>query len=235
MIAVIINTCTVITGSITGLLCRKGISEKYKSAIMTALGICTIFIGIQGSLKSENVLVTIISMVLGTAAGTFFDIDSKISSFGRWVEEKVTRKTKKKGDNTSIAQGMVTAYLLWCVGAMTIVGSIQAGVSGDYSTLITKSVLDLISSAMLASTLGAGVLLASGLLFLTQGSLVLLAGVIAPVLNDSMINEITCVGSLIIFALGLNIVKITDIKVANFLPAVILAPFICKLLSFLPF
>ena len=221
MISVIVNTIAVIIGSLIGLLCRKGIGEKYKSAIMLAIGICTTFIGIQGALKGENTLVCIFSMVIGVAIGTALDLDGKINSLAAAAEKRFA----KNGENGSFAQGFVTAFLLWCIGAMTIVGSLEAGISHDYSMIYTKSLLDFISSMMLASSLGIGVLFAAVPLFIFQGAIVLLSGLLEPVLSTSMINEITCVGSLMIFALGLNLIGLTKIKVADFLPGIIIAPF----------
>lgn len=227
MFAVIVNTIAVLAGSLIGLIFKKGISEKYNSAIMTALGLCTLFIGISGALKGENVLVTIISMVIGTAIGTAIDIDDKINKLAAWTQNKF----EKKNSSSTFTQGFVTAFLLWCIGAMTIVGSLEAGISHNYEMLYTKSLLDLISSAMLASALGIGVLFASVPLFVFQGGIVLLSGIIAPVLSNAAINEIICVGSIMIMALGLNMVGVTKIKVSNFIPALFIAPLVTPLLS----
>ena len=228
MIAVFVNTFTVLLGSFLGLVFRKGIPEKFKDAIMLAIGLCTLFIGIQGALKGENVLVAIISMVLGVAVGTGLDLDGKVNDLAAWTEKKFT-----KADNTgsgAFAQGLVTAFLLWCVGAMTVVGSLEAGF-GNYEMLFTKSLLDLISSMMLASSLGIGVIFAAIPLFLFQGGLVLLSGLLEPLLTTSMINELTCVGSLMILALGLNLINVTKIKVVDFLPGIIFAPIVSALLT----
>ncbi len=227
MAGVVVNLITVVAGSLLGLVFRKGMPQKVKDAIMVALGICTVLIGIQGALKGENVLVAVVSCVVGVALGTLLDIDGKINKLGRFAEEKLG----KKDGSGSLTQGMITAYLLWCVGAMTIIGSLQAGISGDCTTLYTKAMLDLISSMMLASSLGIGVLAAAIPLVITEGGLVLLAGVLEPLMSQTMINEITCVGSLAIIMLGLNLMGITKIKVADFLPGVLIAPFASMLIS----
>jgi len=227
--AVIVNTVAVLVGSLVGLVCKKGISEKYNAAIMTALGLCTFFIGISGALKGENVLVTIVSMVIGTAVGTAIDIDEKINKLANWAQTKF----EKNNSSSTFAQGFVTAFLLWCIGSMTIVGSIQAGISHNFEMLYTKSLLDLISSVMLASALGIGVLFASVPLLIFQGGIVLLSGILAPVLSDAMINELICVGSVMIIALGMNMIGLTKIKVSNFLPAIIIAPVVTPLLALL--
>lgn len=228
MTGVLTNTLTVIIGSMIGLIFKKGIPEKVTSAVMTGLGLCTIYIGFDGALSGKNVLITIASMVAGSIIGTIIDIDLAINRLGNWVE---TRFPKEKNGQVSVTEGFVTASLLFCVGAMTINGSLNAGISGDNSLLYTKSLLDLFSSSMLAASLGIGVLFAAAFVFGFQGLLVLCAGFLTPVLTASAIAEMTCTGSLIIIALGTNIIGITQIKIANYLPAIAIAPFLCWLTS----
>ncbi len=231
MLGVLINVATVIIGSSLGLLLKKGIPERITKAAMTAIGLCTLYIGIDGALDGENTIVLILSMVFGTIIGTAADIDGKIEKLGLFIENKI----KKDSEKGSVAQGFITASLLFCIGAMTIVGSLNAGLKGDNELLITKSILDLISSCMLSSTLGIGVIFAAIFVLLYQGGLVLLAGLLQNVLTDTaLIAEITCAGSVMIIALGLNILGITKIKVANFLPALLLVPVFFYLVSFLP-
>ena len=226
MLGVIVNVITVIIGSLIGLLFKKGIPESVSTAVMTGLGACTLYIGISGSLVGENVLILIASVVLGVIIGTLLNIDGAINRLAKWVESKF----KKQGAKVSIAEGIITATLLFCVGSMTVTGSIQAGLSGDNSVLITKAMLDLVSSMMLASSLGIGVLLSSVAVFVIQGGLVLLAGVIAPFMNTGAVNEMTCAGSILIVMIGTNLMGITKIKVADFLPAIILAPVIYNII-----
>ena len=191
------------------------------------MGACTLYIGISGSLCGENVLIVIASVVLGTISGTLLNIDGAINRLAKNVETKI----KKDGQDISLAEGLVTATLLFCVGSMTVTGSIQAGLTGDNSVLITKATLDLVSSMMLASSLGVGVLFASVSVFIIQGGLVLLAGLIAPFMSTGAINEMTCVGSILIIMIGTNLMGITKIKVADFLPAIIFAPVIYNIVS----
>ncbi len=226
MLGVIINVITVLIGSSIGLLFKKGIPEKVSSAAMTGLGACTLYIGITGSLCGENVLILIASVVLGAITGTLLNIDGGINR----LAEKVENKFRKDGDNISIAEGLISATLLFCVGSMTVTGSIQAGLTGDNSILITKATLDLVSSMMLASSLGIGVLLSAAAVFVIQGGLVLLAGLIAPLMSTGAINEMTCAGSLLIIMIGTNLIGITKIKVADYLPAIIFAPMIYNLI-----
>ena len=218
---VIVNTITVLIGSGVGLLLKKGIPERLNKAVMTAIGLCTIAIGVTGIMKGQNQLVMILSMVFGTIVGTLIDIDKRLESLG----DKLAKKSKAQ-ENT-FSQGFVTASLLFCVGAMTIVGSMNAGISGDNQMLYTKSVLDLISSSMLAASLGFGVMCASGFVFVFQGALVALSMVLGSFLSDFAVAELICAGSVMITALGLNLIGVTKIKVANLLPGLIFVPLFC--------
>lgn len=229
MLGVIVNVITVIIGSLIGLLFKKGIPERVSTATMIGLGACTLYIGISGSLCGENVLIVIASVVLGVISGTLLNIDGAINKMAQSVEKKF----RKDGQGVSIAEGLVTATLLFCVGSMTVTGSIQAGLTGDNSVLITKATLDLVSSMMLASSLGVGVVLASVSVLVIQGGLVLLAGLLAPFMSTGAINEMTCVGSILIIMIGTNLMGITKIKVADFLPAIIFAPIIYNIVSLL--
>lgn len=222
MFGVLVNTVTVLLGSIIGLLCKKGIPERLSSAVMTAIGLCTVAIGISGLMDGGNTLVLIISMVLGVLIGELLDVDGHVNL----LVEKVAGKAAGAGKAAQISQGFITACLLFCIGAMTIVGSLNAGLRGDNEMLLTKSLLDFISSIMLAATLGIGVLFSAAFVLLFQGGIVLLAQVLAPVLSESCVAGLTGTGSLMILALGLNIIGITKIKVINFLPALLLVPLV---------
>ena len=223
MLGVLVNVGTVLVGSLVGLFLKRGIPEKITEALMTGIGLCTVFIGISGALQGENTLVLILSMAIGTVIGTLLDIDKQLNRLAAYVEARF----KQKDGQVTVAEGFVTASLLFCVGAMTIVGSLQAGLIGDCETLYTKATLDLISSCVLAASLGIGVLLSDIFVFIFQGGLVLLAGLLAPFLTDYAIGEMTCAGSVLIIALGLNLIGVTKIKVANYLPVILIPPVLC--------
>lgn len=227
MFGVFVNVMTVAVGSLIGLLFKKGIPEKVSNAAMVGLGACTLYIGITGSLCGENVLILIAAVVLGSVCGTVLDVDGTINR----LAERVERKFRKEGKTGDLAAGFVSATLLFCVGSMTVTGSIQAGLTGDHSVLITKAALDLVSSMMLASSLGAGVLLSTVSVLVIQGGLVLLAGVLAPFMSTGAVNEMTCAGSLLIVMIGTNLMGITRIKVADYLPAILFAPVIYNIVS----
>ena len=221
---VLVNVLTVLIGSTLGLLLKKQIPEKLTTAVMTAIGLCTVAIGVTGVIKGQNQLVMIISLVLGTIIGTLIDVDGKLTKIGDKLQKK-----KSENEKSTFSQGFVTASLLFCVGAMTIVGSMNAGISGDNQMLYTKSVLDLISSTMLGASLGIGVLFSSAFVLVFQGGLVALSMALGSFLNDFAVAELICAGSVMIIALGLNLIGITKIKVANLLPGLVLVPIVCKL------
>ena len=225
---VIVNTGTVLAGSLLGLLFKKGIPEKVSRAVMIALGLFTLYIGIDGALGTQSPLIVVASLVLGAIVGTLLNIDGAINRLGLWAERKFKRGD---GETVSIAEGFMTASLLFCVGAMTVNGAIEAGVQGKNTLFFTKALMDLFSSMMLAAGLGLGVMLSAVFVLVFQGLLVLLAGGIAPVLTPAAIAEMTAAGSLIMVALGLNLLGVTKIKVADYLPAIVFAPVICWIVS----
>lgn len=223
MLGTLVNTFAVIIGASIGLLIKKGIPERIGDSLMKGLGLCSLYIGISGAFKGENTLIMIISIVLGIGIGEGIDIDSRVNSVVKRIESKFFRK---KGKN-NIVQGFISASLLFCVGSMTLVGAMNAGLLGDNTMLYTKSAMDFCSSIIFASTLGIGVLLSAIFVLIYQGGLTLLAIYVAPLLNNQVINEMTCVGSLIIIAMGLNILGITKIKLMNYIPAMFLPIIIC--------
>ncbi len=220
---VIFNTVTVIIGSLIGMAFGRGIPGKLRDALMRAIGLCTLYIGISGAISAgqhaeANPVLPIISLALGTAVGTLCDIDGLLNRAGSAIERRVSRN----GDG-KLAEGFVSACLLFCVGSMTIVGGINAGISGDNTLYFTKGVLDLVSGMALAVSFGAGVLLSSAFVLVFQGAIVLGAGLLEPILSAHMIAEMNCVGSLLIVAIGLNLIGVTKLKVADYLPAILVA------------
>ena len=223
MLGVLVNAATVIVGALIGMFLKKSLPERLAKAMTTAVALAVLYIGVDGMLSGENTLVLVLSMVIGALTGTLLDLDTKLNKLGTYIEGKF----KSKNGGVSVAEGFVSATLLFCVGAMTIVGALQSGLTGNHETQFTKAILDFISSIILASTLGIGVLLASVSVFVIQGSVVLLAQVVAPYLNDYVIAEMTCAGSVLIFALALNMLGITKIKLMNLLPAMFIPIILC--------
>jgi uncharacterized membrane protein YqgA involved in biofilm formation len=223
MLGTLVNTAAVIIGSLLGLLLKKGIPEKLSDIITKGLGLCVLYIGISGCLKGTNPLITILSMVIGAVIGQLLDLDRHLNGLG----DKLGNRFKKGTGSINISQGFVTASLLFCVGSMTIVGSLQSGLTGNHEMLFTKSMLDFISAIILTSSLGIGVLLSAAFVLVFQGSITLLASWVQPFLSDYAIAEMTCVGSLLIIALGLNMLGIAKIKAMNLLPAIFVPLILC--------
>ncbi len=222
MIGTLINCAAIILGSAVGLLFRKGMKKKISDTVMQGVGLCVILIGLSGALETQNTLLVIISMVIGGVVGAWIDIDDKMNRLGAFAQRKLTRE----GDEgNTFAKGFVTASLIFCVGAMAVVGALDSGIRGDHSTLIAKSMLDGVTSLLLASTLGIGVMLSAVPILLYQGSIALLGTVIAPFLSTEVITEMSAVGGLLITGIGINMTLEKDIKVANLLPAIIV-PFL---------
>lgn len=227
MISVIVNAAAVIIGSCIGLLLKKGIPERFSDILMKGLGLCTLYIGVSGALEGENTIILIISMVLGALIGEGVDLDEKLNRFGKFMEGRFNGKKEAK---VSIAEGFVTASLLFCVGAMTIVGSLQSGLTGNHEMIFAKSMLDFVAAIIFASSLGIGVIFSAAFVLVYQGAIVLLAQWISPLLTDRTISEMTCAGSVIIIALALNMLGITKMKVMNFVPAIFIPIILCLFL-----
>lgn len=224
MLGTFINAGAVVMGACIGLLLKKGMPERFADTIMKGLGLCTLYLGISGSLKGSNSLILIISIVVGAIIGEALNLETRINQLGVWIESKC--KAKKDGSH-SIAEGFVTSSLLFCVGAMAIIGSLQSGLTGNHEMLFNKSILDFVAAIIFASTLGIGVVFSAVFVLLYQGSITLLAQWISPLLTSTVINEMTCVGSVIIIGLGLNMLGITKLKVMNYVPAIFIPIVLC--------
>ncbi|NMB44447.1 MAG: DUF554 domain-containing protein [Clostridiales bacterium] len=218
LLGALTNGVAILIGSLLGLFFGKLIPEKMNTLLMQGLGLCVIYVGISSSLVGENTMVTILSIVIGGIIGQAIDIDDKLNRFGNLI----LGRFQKDNSTSSVAQGFVNTTLFVCVGAMAIVGSMQSGLSGNHEILFAKSLIDGLVALVMASTMGIGVCFAAGAVFVYEGILTLSASAIAGYLITPVVNEMTCVGSLLIIGIGLNMLKVTDIKVSNFL----LAPFI---------
>lgn len=224
MLGTIVNTLAILAGCAIGLLLKRGINEKVTDAIMKGISLCVIYIGIDEMLEGSKTLAVIIAMALGAAIGTLLDLNGKMEKLGKMIEGRISNGV------ADIAQGFVTASLIYCVGAMAVVGSLQSGLNGDHSMLYTKALLDGISAMVLTASLGAGVGLSAASVFVYQGALTLLAGLIAPVLSDAVVAEMTCVGSILIAALGLNMLGVVKLKVMDYVPAIFIVIPLCYIM-----
>ena len=223
---VIINVAAIILGSAAGLLLKKGIPERMGDSIMKAMALCVLYIGISGALEGENVLIAIISMAAGTVIGEALSLQQRLEGLGAWVQSKC----RPSDDGVSVAEGFVNASLLFCIGAMAIVGSLQSGLSMDHSTLIAKALIDGIAAVVLASSMGIGVMFSAILCLLYEGTITICARFIGPYLTDAVINEMTCVGSLLIVGISINMLFKNKISVMNSIPAVLLPILLCRIM-----
>ena len=217
MLGVIVNAIAIIIGSCAGLFIKNGLSVRFKSMITNSVGLSCSFVGLSGALGglisgNAHPVLFIISMVIGGLLGEWIDIDARLNGFGLFVEKRVGA--------SGFSKGFVSASLLFCVGSMAIIGSIEAGVVGNYNTLYAKSVLDAITSIVLAASYGFGVIFSGLSVFLYQGAITLMASAVQSFLTDDMIREISIVGGILITCIGIDLLGIKKFKVANFLPAV---------------
>ena len=235
----LVNGAAILAGSAVGLFLRfilrrssrrseseNGIGDRLQKIVMQGLALCTMYIGISGSLKGQNTLLAILSLVIGAVIGEILDLDGAMNRVGNWVQKKVTHP--EEGAASTVAEGFVTASLLFGVGAMSIVGSLNSGLLGDHTMLFAKSLLDGVSSVVFSVSFGIGVPLSAIAVFVYEALITLGASVLAPLLSDAVIAEMTCVGSLMIIGLALNMLGLTKIKVTNFIPAVFLPILLCR-------
>jgi uncharacterized membrane protein YqgA involved in biofilm formation len=213
LLGTIVNTAAIIAGGLIGYFFKNLMPENHSESIMKGISLAIITIGFQMALKAENIILLIISMVIGVLIGENIDIEKKLDSLGELLE----RIFKKKDGN--IGEGFVTATLMYCVGSMAIIGAIEGGMLGKHDVLFAKSVLDGIISIPLTAALGIGVIFSSIPVFLYQGSIVVLAGLVKNLMTDAMIADMSSVGGLLIMSLGLNVLIKERIKVGNMLPA----------------
>lgn len=227
-LGVIVNGLVIVGASFAALILKKFIMkfdknnkvEKISDTIMSGLALCIIYMGISGALECQHVLICIISMVVGGLIGELIDIDKGLNSLGDKIEEKLNKgKTDVSKEKVSISQGFVSASLLFCVGAMAVVGALNSGLFGNNDTLFAKSALDGVSSFLFSLTMGIGVLLSAVAVFLYEGIIACGAFLLKGVLSTAVITEMNAVGSLLILALGINMILKANIKVANLLPA----------------
>ena len=220
----IVNVLTVVAGTVIGLLFKKIMPKKLGDAVVLGVALCVLYIGIEGALKCTNPLVMILSMVFGAIVGTLLDLDGKIRRLGEKLEKTFS---KKGGESSTFGAAFVQSFLLFCVGAMAVTGSIQSGINGDNSILFAKSTLDGVSSVIYAATMGPGVFLSAPALFIYQGAITLISYALGEVLSPYMISEMTAVGSLLIVGIALNMLGITKLKLMDYIPAIFFPILFC--------
>lgn len=219
MLGTIINALAIIGGSLIGLVFRKGIAENYREIIMSGISLSVVLIGIKSALGSDNLMLVIFSIIIGALIGEFLRIEERLETIGKILEKRVASRSSDTG---SFARGFVMASLVFCVGSMAIVGSLESGLTGNHQTLFAKSVLDGVTSIIFASAMGIGVLFSSVAVFCYQGLITLTAVFMKNYLVPETITHMSSVGGLLIMALGLNMLKVTTIRVGNLIPGIFL-------------
>ncbi len=221
MLGTIVNAIAILICGGLGLLLKGGIKERYRVIITQAQGIAVVFVGLSGAItnmqqEGAHPILFVISLAIGACLGEWIDIEYRLEQLGNFIQDKM------KGSSSNIALGFVTTSLLYCVGTMAILGSIESGINGNHSILYAKSILDGVLSIVLASSLGIGVLFSAGSVLIYQGSITMCAIWLQPFITDNMLREVGIVGGILITIIGLNLLEITKIKVGNMLPAVII-------------
>jgi uncharacterized protein len=219
----LINSAAVLVGSGLGLMLKKGIPPRFQQTLMQGLGLAVILIGLQMALKTQNVLIVIISLTVGAVIGELLCIGAWLERIGDWVTARFSTVSGNAG------QGFISASLVYCVGAMAIVGAIQEGLTGDATTLYVKSMLDGVTSVVFASTMGAGVTLSAITVLVYQGGITILASWFSTIISEALINEITAVGGILIVGIACSMLEIKKVNVANLLPAIPVAALITLL------
>ncbi len=216
MRGVLVNALAIVLASCIGVFLKKKIAEQYKQPIVFALGLCTLIVGLNNALKSKDFLVIALSMTIGTLIGEFLNLERQLERIGSVLEKRLS----KSSDN--FVKGFVSASIIYCVGAMAILGSLESGLTGNYEILYTKAVLDGIFSLIYSAGIGIGVAFSSVSVIMYQGALVLTASFIKPFLTEVIISQMTAVGGLLIIGIGLNLLEIKKLRLANMLPGIFL-------------
>jgi uncharacterized protein len=241
MTGTFINVVTILLGGAIGLIFGSRIPERYKNTVIAGMGLFTIAMGLQMFLKSNNQLVVLGALLIGALLGEWIGIEDGLQAFGQTLEKRFSREAEpvnqtqpKPGSNSRFVRGFMVSSLLFCIGPMAILGSIQDGLTGDYKLLAVKSTLDGFAAIAFASTLGVGVLFSSLIILVYQGGISLLAGQLNSIVTDPMMAEMTATGGVILMGVAINnLLEIKKIRVGNFLPALAAAPLIVWILSFL--
>ncbi len=217
MLGTLVNVAAVIAGSLVGVFFHARLPKRLTNVAFHGIGLFTLFIGFTMAAKTKSLLVLVFSIVLGAITGELLDIDRLLNRLGEWLKARL----RLGGDR--FAEGLVAAFLLFCMGSMTVLGAIEEGLGGRPNLLAAKSVLDGFASLALAASLGIGVLFSVIPLFVYQGGLTLLAGSLHAVMSDAVVNEVSAAGGLILIGLGITILEIKQLKVLNMLPALVFA------------
>lgn len=232
MTGTLLNILTVLIGSTLGLLFGNRLPEKTRSSIVAGLGLFTLAIGIKMFSSSQNELIVLGALLMGGLFGEWVHIEDRLSALGIWLETRFGGRTSNPNEQNRFVRGFLTASLVFCIGPMTILGSLQDGLTGDYNLLAIKSVLDGFAAIAFASTLGVGVAFSVIVILVYQGGLSLLAAQISPLVSEAMMTEMTATGGVLLLGLALSsLLEIKKIRAGNFLPALLIAPLLTAMVT----
>jgi uncharacterized protein len=218
LLGTIVNSLAILAGGLIGWMLGGGLKANYRLTIMQALGLAVILVGLKAALQTTDILLVIISLGAGTLLGEWLQIEERLNSLGRWLEERVA------GQGSGVARGFVTASLVFCVGAMAVVGPLESGLANSHQTLYAKSILDGIAALVFTTTLGVGVLFSALSVAIYQGTIACAAGWLQPLLSPAVVSQMSAVGGLLIVAIGINLLEIKVVRVGNMLPAIAIPP-----------
>jgi uncharacterized membrane protein YqgA involved in biofilm formation len=236
MVGTLLNMITVAVGSALGLFIGDRLPERIQQAVVTGLGLVTLTVGIDNALQSGNIIIPLLSVGSGVIVGELLDLDAALKRFGGWLQARVGRSaqaTDSADQRARFINGFVTASLVFCVGPLTFIGSLQDGMTGDYQLLAIKSVLDGFAALAFASAMGIGVAFSIITVLVVQGGLALLGALGGSIMTTPMITEMTATGGLLLMGLALILLEIKQPRMANFLPALIIAPLIVAIAGLL--
>ncbi|HSV56413.1 MAG TPA: DUF554 domain-containing protein [Magnetospirillaceae bacterium] len=231
MIATLVNAAAIVLGTLVGLALRKGFSEKMQNAVFTAAGCITLVLGMKMAFETNHILALALALLIGAIWGTWMDVEGAVFRLGEFLKRRFT----KGEEGSSFAFGFLNASVLYCVGSMALVGSFKAGVEGDYSLILTKSVLDGFVSVLFAGAMGVGVAFSAISVLVYQGALTLLSARIAHLVSETMISELTAAGGILVLMIGLNLLDLRKVRTGDFLPALFVMIVLVLLIPYVPF
>ena len=231
MLATLINAAAIIVGSLIGILLKKGLSARYEATVFAATGIISLVIGIQMALKASHVLAFALALIIGGLVGTLLDIEGGFLKLG----ERLKARFAAKDEGSTFAYGFLDASVLFCAGAMAIVGSFKAGTEGDYAILLTKSVMDGFISVLFASAMGVGVAFSALSVLVYQGALTLLSVLVKPYVTETLLAELTGLGGALVIMIGINLLGLKKLKTGDFLPGLVVSVLLVLAMPYVPF
>lgn len=223
----LVNSLAIFAGAVLGVVLKKGLPQKWQETMMGGIALCIVVIGVQMALKTQNIVIVIFGLVLGSIIGEIINIEGAMNTLGQCLGKKIAGKDGSAA--AAVAEGFVSASVLFCSGAMAIVGSIQDGLAADHTTLLAKATLDGLISLVFSANMGIGVALSAFSVAVYQGAITLLSGFVGPLITEAMLAELTAAGGVMIMAIGTNMLHLTNLRVGNMVPGMFVAAVLAKI------